>query len=147
MGRSRNWPDLRSGISKFRDIRFVGIITLINRWKFEIDRAWVVAVAQVEIFWNMRSLDLTWWPDLEWPGAEIFTQCVKRMCEKVCQKRRRCAPPFLRYRRKTGSGGVQTPPPARRGLKFGRNPTKGVWENYDFVTSLHDIFRPKQQCV
>ena len=120
MGRSRNRPDLRSSISKFRDIRFVGIISLINHWKFEIYRAWVVAVAQVDIFWNMRSLDLTWWPDLERPGAEIFTQYVKRMFKKVCKKRRRCTAPFLRYRRKTGRGVSKPPPPsARRGLKLG----------------------------
>ena len=67
--------------------------------------------------WDFLEHEVTW-PDLvTWPWttwAEIFTQCVKKMCEKVCQKRRRCAPPFLRYRRKTGWGCPNTPPgPAR----------------------------------
>ena len=52
------------------------------------------------LFLNMRSLDLTWWPDLERSGAEIFTQSVKRMSEKVRQKPEGC--PNI--------------PPARRGL-------------------------------
>ena len=35
------------------------------------------------------------------------------MYDKVCQKRRRCAPPFLSYSQKT-HGGVQTPPSGAR---------------------------------
>ena len=36
---------------------------------------------------NIRSLDLTWWPYLEWHWDEIFTTCVKRMWKgfaKMC---------------------------------------------------------------
>ena len=87
------------------------VLTPINRWKYEIDRASVVAVAQVDIFWNMRSLDLTWWPDPERPGAEIFTQCVKRMCEKVCQKTAALRAAVFALSAKNQMGGVQTTPP------------------------------------
>ena len=39
------------------------------------------------------------------------------MYKKVCKKRRRCAPPFFRYSRKTlGGGGRLDASPARRGL-------------------------------
>ena len=51
-------------------------------------------------FLEVGSLDLTWWPDLRWPCAEIFTKGTERMHEKVSTKRRSCAPPFLRYSRK-----------------------------------------------
>ena len=37
----------------------------------------------------MRALDVTWWPDLVWPGSEIFTTYAEKMYDKVCQKRRR----------------------------------------------------------
>ena len=40
------------------------------------------------------------------------------MYDKVCQKRRRCAPPFLDNLEKTGGGGgLNNPPPAGRRLK------------------------------
>ena len=34
----------------------------------------------------MRSLDVTWWPDLEWPGSEIVSIFAEKMYEQVCQK-------------------------------------------------------------
>ena len=127
MGRSQNWPDLRSSISKFWDIHFVHAIALSNRWKFQSDRSLGVAMTDIETFYEVRSLQVTWWPDLEWPWSEIFTTCVELMYDKVYQKRRRSAPPFLRYSRKTTGGGgcSNTPrPPAGRGLTlepfFGR---------------------------
>ena len=66
------------------------------------------------LVWPLRSLKVrnpfltltwTWWPDLWWPGAEMFTQGVKFNCEQVLKKWRRCAPPFFRNPRKTGRGG------------------------------------------
>ena len=36
------------------------------------------------------------------------------MYERVCKKRRRCAPPFFRYSRKTSLRGQNDPPPGRR---------------------------------
>ena len=106
MGRSRKWPDPRSSISKFRDIRFVGTGALRQSWKFHTDHSITVAVGESQTFLEVGLLDLTWWPDLIWPEAEIFRKCAERMSDKVCQKRRRFAPPFFRYPRKTWRGGV-----------------------------------------
>ena len=64
MVRSQNWPDLRSSISKFWDIHFVHANALSNRWKFQSDRSLGVAMADIETFYEVRSLQVTWWPDL-----------------------------------------------------------------------------------
>ena len=77
MGRPHNWHDPRSLVLKIWDIRFIGIITPINHWEFQIDstsNSWDAG----RMFWNMSSLVLSWWPDFEWPWAEIFY--------KVCGK-------------------------------------------------------------
>ena len=63
------------------------------------------------MFSEVVSLSLAQWPDLRRPGSEIFTQCPEKMHDKVCQKRRRSAPPFLRYSRKTSGGASKRPPP------------------------------------
>ena len=65
----------------------------------------------------MGLLDLTWRPDLWWPGPKFFRKVEEELFEQLCKKRRRCAPTFLSYREKT-SGGVQASPPVGRGLKF-----------------------------
>ena len=117
MERSQNWPDLRSPISKFRDIRFIDTGTDINRWKFQGNRLFGVAMTNIRSFSEVRSLDVTWWPDHEWPGSEIFTKCAEKMYEQLCQKRRRSAPPFFNYLR-TIWRGVFKHSPARRGLTF-----------------------------
>ena len=119
MERLQNWPDLRSRISKFWDIRFIDTGTDINRWKFQGDRSFGVAMTNIQSFSEVRSLDVTWWPDLEWPGSEIFTKCAEKMYEQLCQKRRRSTPPFSSYLRKTWRGCSNTPP-ARRGLMSSR---------------------------
>ena len=113
MVRSRNWPDLWWQISKIRDIQVVGIYDLMQRWRFETNRMSSVATAQPQIQKPVFDFDLIWWPDLWWPGAEIFTQGVKFNCEQVLEKWRRCAPPFSRYPRKTGGVGIFCPPPVR----------------------------------
>ena len=114
MGRSWNWPDLRSQISKIQNIHFVGSVTLTNFWEFHINHFIVVALAWVQTFPEVGLFDLTWWPDLRWPGVNFCTQCAEQMPDKVCQIWRRCAPPFFRYREKNLKGGVQTPPPPSR---------------------------------
>ena len=71
----------------------------------------------------MTSLNVTWRPDLIWPGVKILTQDARRMTEQLCQIWRRCAPPFFCYLRKTDGGGTYVPPPpppAVRGLKLQR---------------------------
>ena len=102
MERSQNWPDLESPISKFRDMHFMDTVTYINRWKFQGDRpvGVMVAMTSIQTFSELRSLDVTWWPDLEWSGCEICT-CADKMYEQVCQKT--AARKTLRGR------GVQTP--------------------------------------
>ena len=116
MMRSRNWPDLWWQISKIRDIQVVGIYDLMKRWRFETNRISSVATAQPQSQKPVFDFDLTWWPDLWWPGAEIYTQGVKFNCEQVLKKWRRCAPPFFRYPRKSGGVGIFCPPPPVRVL-------------------------------
>ena len=96
MGRSQKWPDLRSPISKIRDIRFVGTDELIIFWKFHNFPWNIVAVARLESYFVVGSLDLTWWPDLTWHWVEIFTKVAEKMGSKV--------------------GENAPPPPAGRGL-------------------------------
>ena len=76
MERSQNWLDLRSPISKFRDKYFIDTVTDINLWK--CDQSFGVAMTSIPTFSEVRSLDVTWWPDLEWPGYEICT-CAEKM--------------------------------------------------------------------
>ena len=115
MERSQNWPDLRSPISKFWDIHFINTLACSNHWKFQGNRYVSVALRNIQTFYEVRALDVTWWPDLAWPGSEVFTTCAEKMYDKVCQKRRRVATPFLSYSQKP-SWGVFNPPPAGRGL-------------------------------
>ena len=79
MGRSQKWPDLRSPISNIQDIRFVGTDDLIIFRKFHNFPWNIVAVARWESYFEVGSLDLTWWPDLIWPWAEIFTKVAEKM--------------------------------------------------------------------
>ena len=88
MERSQNWPDLRSPISKskFWDKHFIDTLACSNRWKFQGNRLIGVALRNIQTFYEMRSLDVTWWPDLRWPGSKIFREGGERMPGKVCQK-------------------------------------------------------------
>ena len=61
-------------------------------------------------FSDVRSRDVTGWPELEWPGSEIFTICAKKIYEQGWQKRRRSEPLYFRYLRKTREGCSNTPP-------------------------------------
>ena len=137
MVRSRNWPDLWWQISKIRDIQVVGIYDLMKRWRFETNRISSVATAQPQSQKPVFDFDLTWWPDLWWPGAEIFTQGVKFNREQVLKKWRRCASPFFRYPRKTGGVGIFCSPPpvrvlTRHRLGGGSDPTppRFFWNNF-----------------
>ena len=45
-----------------------------------------------KFFSEVWSLDLTWWPDLEWPGPTIFRKFAEQLSEHLCKKKRwRCA--------------------------------------------------------
>ena len=80
---SQNWPDLKSPIKKFRDTRFIDTGTDVNRWKFQGNRSAGVALENIQTFYEVRSLDVTWWPDLAWPGSEIPTTYAEKMYDKV----------------------------------------------------------------
>ena len=116
MERSQIWPDLGSRISNFRDISFIDTGTNINRWKFQCDQAIGVAMTNIQTFLEVRSLDVVWWPDCEWPGCEIFTTCAKKMYEQVCQKRRGAAVYEIFVKTLRG-GGVKTSPPSTARVK------------------------------
>ena len=152
MGRSQKWPDLRSPISKIQDIHFVGTDDLIIFRKFNNFPWNIVAVARWEIYFVVGSLDLTWWPDLTWPWAEIFTKVAEKMGGKVGETRRRCAPPFFRYPRKTWGGRSNAPPPAGRGLTSSRETTQVLFmwgqnwghqrssrAQFSQISELHDM--------
>ena len=120
MGRSQKWPDLSSPISKIRDIRFVGTDDLIIFRKLHIFPWNIVAVARLESYFVVGSLDLTWWPDLTWHLVEIFTKVAKKMGGKVGENpagaaRRRI---FASLEKPEGGGAFKRPPPAGRGLTY-----------------------------
>ena len=117
MGRSQKWPDLRSPISKIRDIRFVGTDDLIIFRKFHNFPWNIVAVARLESYFVVGSLDLTWWPDLTWHWVEIFTKVAEKMGDKVGENPAALRAAVFCYPRKTWGGGVQTPPPSRARVK------------------------------
>ena len=117
MGRSQKWPDLRSPISKIRDISFVGTDNLIIFRKFHNFPWNIVAVARWESYFVVGSLDLTWWPDLTWPGAEIFTKVAEKMGGKVGENSAALrAAVFFAILEKPEGGRSNAPPPAGRGL-------------------------------
>ena len=89
----------------------------MKRWRFETNRISSVATAQPQSQKPVFNFDLTWWPDLWWPGAEIFTQCSKFNCEQVLKKWWRCAPPFFRYPRKPEVLAFFAPPPSSPRVK------------------------------
>ena len=116
MGRSQKWPDLRSPISKIRDIRFVGTGNLIIFRKFHNFPWNVVAVARLEIYFVVGSLDLTWWPDLTWHWVEIFTKVAEKMGGKVGENPAalRAAVFSLSSKNLRGGGAFKRPPSRAR---------------------------------
>ena len=117
MGGSQKWPDLRSPISKFRDIHFVGTDTLTNFDKFQTCRIKTVGAVRSQSFFEVRSLNVTSWPDLTWPEVQTHTKCAQWMSGQVCKIWRRCTPPFSGELEKTlGWGRKNASPLGRRGL-------------------------------
>ena len=132
MGRSQKWPDLRSPISKIRDIRIVGNDELIIFWKFHNFPWNIVAVARLESYFVVGSLDLTWWPDLIWHWVEIFTKVAEKMGGKVGENPAALRAAVFSLSSKNLRGGVQTPPPSRARVKaspayFSRNNLTTRW--------------------
>ena len=50
MGRLQNWHDLKSHISKFRDIHFIDIVTCIKLGKFQGDCSVGIAMTNIQTF-------------------------------------------------------------------------------------------------
>ena len=116
MGRSQKWPDLRSPISKIRDIRFVGTDNLIIFQKFHNFPWNIVAVARLESYFVVGSLDLTWWPDFTWPWVEIFTKVAENMGGKVGENQAALRAAVFSLSSNNLRGAFKRPPPAGRGL-------------------------------
>ena len=112
MERSQNWPDVRSPISFFRNIRSIHTGTDINRWKFQGDRSFGVAMTNIQNLSEVRSLDVTCSYLTMSDLGPKFSQSVRKRCMNSCAKnggapRRR----FPAIGEKPEGGGVQTPPP------------------------------------
>ena len=106
MGRSQKWPDLRSPISKIRDIRFVGTDDLIIFRKFHNFPWNIVAVARWETYFVVGSLDLTWWPDLK----------LRKGCSISYGKFQHDPPNGVASSSEKLMGGLHQPPLTGRGL-------------------------------
>ena len=83
---------------------FIDTVTRINHWKFQGDRSVGVAMTSIQPLSEVMSLDVTWWPDLEWPWSDIFTTYAEKMYEQVCPKQRHSAPSFFKISAKTTTG-------------------------------------------
>ena len=82
MGRSQN--DLTWGHRYQKsEICFVGTDDLIIFRKFHNFPLNIVAVARLESYFVVGSLDPIWWPDITWPWVEIFTKIAEKMGGKV----------------------------------------------------------------
>ena len=141
MGRSQKRPDLRSPISKIRDMSFVGTGDLIIFRKFHNFPWNIVAVARLESYFVIGSLDLTWWPDLTWHWVEIFTKVAEKMGGKVGENPAalRAAVFSLSSKNLRGGGAFKRPPPAGRGLSCSCK--RGQWQadNAPPAVPLHHI--------
>ena len=141
MGRSQKWPDLRSPISKIQYIRFVGTDDLIIFRKFHNCPWNIVAVARWKSYFVVGSLDLTWWPDLTWPWAEIFTKVAEKMGGKVGENPAalRAAVFSLSSKNLRGGGGrSNAPPPAGRGLNVKHLANAHHSSKFQIDTSIFD---------
>ena len=107
MGRSWKWPDLRSTVWKIRDIRFVDIDALTTSCKFDKVFSNTLDVTGPQTLKLALWGEVTYYSLVTWPGVtwcwNFYRRC-KKMLDKVCQKRRRCAPLFLRYSRNARGG-------------------------------------------
>ena len=114
-----NWPQV-SDLKK-PELYVIQLGELSTSWKFEGNQSktvsWTGAKRKLKFDHDLVPVFLTWWPDPRSPGPEIFRSYVKRLPHRLCQIWRRCAPPFLRYLRKTLGGGRIDPPLPGRGLK------------------------------
>ena len=83
-----------------------------------------MAVARLESYFVVGSLDLTWWPDLTWPWVEILTKVAEKMGGgggKVGENPAALRAGVFSLSSKTlRGGGAFKRPPAGRGLTHNR---------------------------
>ena len=68
-------------------------------------------LARWERFFVVGSLDLTWWPDLTWPWAEIFTKVAEKMGGKVGENLAALRAAVFSLSSKNLRGAFKRPPP------------------------------------
>ena len=140
-----NWPQV-SDLKK-PELYVIQLGELSTSWKFEGNQSktvsWTGAKRKLKFDHDLVPVFLTWWPDPRSPGPEIFRSYVKRLPHRLCQIWRRCAPPFLRYLRKTLGGGSHRPPLPGRGLKRPKDiGGTGYWSQAAFakLSGNSDLF-------
>jgi len=69
-----------------------------------------VSVARSQSIFEVGSRDLIWVSDLTSYQVQIFTRHVKLIKKQLLKVWRRCAPPFLRYRKKKRRGVLKNTP-------------------------------------
>ena len=100
MGRSQNWPDLRSPITnpRYTSCRYLlGGIPNPESFKSFSQPLWPCRDWKA-FFSEVGSLDMAWWPDAWWPGPRIFRKVTEQLSKHYVS------------RIKPQGGGVQTPP-------------------------------------
>ena len=104
------WPWITNiKISRYTFHKFIDTVTDINRCKFQGDRSFGVAMMNIKTFSEVRSLAVTWWPDLECLGLKL-SQYVRKRCMNRCAKNYRR---FFIYQQ--NMWGSNTHPPACAG--------------------------------
>ena len=116
MVRSRNWPDLWSQIAKIRDVEVAGIYDLMKRWRFETNRTSSVATAQPQSQKHVFDFDLTWWPDLWWPGLKFLHKVSNSIVSRYWKNGRAAHRRFSAIREKPEWWAYLPPPPPVRVL-------------------------------
>ena len=118
MGRSQNWPDLRSPISKFFDIHFIDTVACSNRWGFQGNRSVGVALTNIQTFF-MRWGHLTWPGDLTLRDLCLKFSHVRKIYMIRCAKNGGTA--RCRFLTIWKNGGGSQHPPSRARVNTNKN--------------------------
>ena len=83
----------------------------------KVSRQWFSRCSNDEHSNFVRSLNVTWWPDLEWPGSAIFTTYPER-CMNTCAKTAALRAAVFWQSRKNPEGAFSIAPQSRRRFKW-----------------------------
>ena len=112
----------------------------MKRWRFETNRISSVATAQPQSQKPVFDFDLTWWPDLWWPGIEIshkvWNSIVSRYWKNGGAARRR----FFAIREKPEGRAFFAPPPPVRVLRGCLRISTCLWMPVLMLTALQRLF-------